>query len=116
VSSPALAAAIACAEPRALAEAERLATAATEDRLYVERRLLEVPGITLPARRHARAPFVLLHVEGADKLRLRLRDEYGFAVRRADTFPGLGPDWLRVAVRGRDVADELVAALSELCG
>ncbi len=115
VSSPALAAAIACSEPRALAEAEELAAAADADRHYLERRLLELPGITLPARDHARAPFVLLHAEGADKLRLRLR-EHGFAVRRADTFPGLGPDWLRIAVRGRDVTDALVAALGELGG
>ncbi len=115
VSSPALAAAIACSEPRALAEAEELAAAADADRHYLERRLLELPGITLPARDHARAPFVLLHAEGADKLRFRLR-EHGFAVRRADTFPGLGPDWLRIAVRGRDVTDALVAALGELGG
>ena len=110
VSSPALAAALACSEPQALAEAESLASAATQDRHYLESRLLELPGVTLPALEHARAPFVLLHVEGADKLRLRLREEAGFAVRRADTFPGLGPDWLRVAVRDRAVTDALVVA------
>jgi len=115
VSSPALAAAIACSEPRALAEAEELAAAADADRHYLERRLLELPGITLPAPDHACAAFLLLHAERADKLRLRLR-EHGFAVRRADTFPGLGPDWLRIAVRGRDVTDALVAALGELGG
>jgi histidinol-phosphate aminotransferase len=65
----------------------------------------------LPAARApqpARAPFVLVHAPGADKIRLRLRDG-GFAVRRADTFPGLGPDWLRIAVRTRDVTDALIA-------
>ena len=116
VSSPALAAAIACSEPSARAEAEKLAAAAEADRHYLEERLLELPGCTLPARAYARAPFVLLHVEGADKLRLRLREERGFAVRRADTFPGLGPDWLRIAVRDRAVTDALVAALRELGG
>jgi histidinol-phosphate aminotransferase len=116
VSSPALAAAIACSEPRAIAEAEELAVAAEADRRYLERRLLELPGVSLPARDHARAPFVLVHAEGADKLRLRLREEHGFAVRRADTFPGLGPDWLRIAVRGRDVTDALVLAWRELGG
>ena len=25
----------------------------------------------------------------------------GFAVRRGETFPGLGPDWIRIAVRDR---------------
>ena len=116
VSSPALAAALACSEPRAQAEAEELAVAAEADRLYLERRLLEVPGVTLPARANARAPFVLVHIEGADKLRLRLREEYGFAVRRGDTFPGLGPDWLRIAVRNRAVTDELIGALGAALG
>jgi histidinol-phosphate aminotransferase len=115
VSSPALAAAIACSEPYAQAEAEKLAVAAEADRLYLEQRLLEIPGTTLPARDHAGAPFVLLHAEGADKIRLRLR-EHGFAVRRGDTFPGLGPDWLRIAVRDRAVTDALVAALRQFGG
>ncbi|MBR7829682.1 threonine-phosphate decarboxylase [Actinospica sp. MGRD01-02] len=115
VSSPALAAAIACSEPFAQAEAERLAVVAEADRRYLERRLLEIPGFALPARRNTRAPFVLLHVEGADKLRLRLR-ERGFAVRRADTFPGLGPDWLRIAVRERAVTDALCAAVRQFGG
>ena len=114
VSSPALAAAIACSEPFAQAEAEKLAVAAEADRLYLEQRLLELPGLTLPARANAHAPFVLLHAEGADKLRLRLREEHGFALRRGDTFPGLGPDWLRIAVRDRDVTDRLCAALAQL--
>jgi histidinol-phosphate aminotransferase len=110
VSSPALAAAIACSEPEALREAEELARRAEADRHYLERRLLELPGVSLPAREHARAPFVLVHTLGADKLRLRLREEHGFAVRRADTFPGLGPEWLRLAVREPAVTDALVAA------
>jgi histidinol-phosphate aminotransferase len=29
----------------------------------------------------------------------------GFAVRRGDTFPGLGPDWLRIAVRDMATSD-----------
>ncbi|HEU5356582.1 MAG TPA: Rv2231c family pyridoxal phosphate-dependent protein CobC [Actinocrinis sp.] len=131
VSSPALAAAEACSEPRALAEAERLAEQAARDRRYLEHRLAELPGVRLPAvtaanvpapntstgnapaTRHepdpARAPFVLVRVPGADKIRLRLR-ESGFALRRADTFPGLGPDWLRIAVRAPEVTDALIAA------
>jgi histidinol-phosphate aminotransferase len=110
VSSPALAAAIACSEPAALREAEELARRAEADRVYLEERLLELPGVSLPARGAARAPFVLVHTVGADKLRLRLREEHGFAVRRADTFPGLGPEWLRLAVRERAVTDALIAA------
>jgi histidinol-phosphate aminotransferase len=39
-----------------------------------------------------------------------MRDK-GFAVRRGDTFPGLGPDWIRVAVRDDDTTAAFVAAL-----
>jgi histidinol-phosphate aminotransferase len=109
VSTPALAAAEACSEPRALEEAERLAREADGDRRYLEERLSTLPDVSLPARDGARAPFVLVNAPGADKIRIRLR-ERGFAVRRADTFPGLGPDWLRIAVRAPDVTDALVAA------
>jgi len=114
VSTPALAAAEACSEPYALAEADRLAREAAVERAYLEARLAELPNVHLPAvtaadRGAPRAPFVLVRAAGADKIRLRLR-ESGFAVRRADTFPGLGPDWLRIAVRGRVVTDALVAA------
>jgi histidinol-phosphate aminotransferase len=34
----------------------------------------------------------------------------GIAVRRGDTFPGLGPSWLRVSVRDRPTNDRVVAA------
>lgn len=110
VSTPALAAAMACCEPEALAQAEESARAAESDRHYLEQRLRELPAVTLPAAEHARAPFVLIHTPGADKLRLRLREESGYALRRGDTFPGLGPDWLRIAVRGREITDALTAA------
>jgi histidinol-phosphate aminotransferase len=124
VSTPALAAARACSEPRALAEADRLAREAAQDREYLEQRLTALPAVRLPAvtpptarsaerataaTTGARAPFVLVETPGADKIRVRLREK-GIAVRRADTFPGLGPDWLRIAVRDRAVTDALVAA------
>ncbi len=48
--------------------------------------------------------FVLLGCPTRDKIRLALRDR-GYAVRRGDTFPGLGPDFLRVAVRDRATTD-----------
>ena len=44
-------------------------------------------------------------------MRERLRAA-GFAVRRGDTFPGLGPDWIRIAVRDRATNDRFVAALT----
>jgi histidinol-phosphate aminotransferase len=107
VSAPALAAALACATPHAWAQALELARSAELDRQYLESRLGALPGVSLPAR--SRAPFVLLRAAGADRIRIVLR-ERGFAVRRADTFPGLGPDWLRIAVRDREVTDALVEA------
>lgn len=107
VSAPALAAAAACVEPHALRQAEGLARAAEADRLYLESRLTALPGVTLPAV--SRAPFVLVHTPGGDGIRMILR-ERGFALRRADTFPGLGTDWLRIAVRDRPVTNALISA------
>ncbi|TCM49453.1 Rv2231c family pyridoxal phosphate-dependent protein CobC [Kribbella sp. VKM Ac-2568] len=63
----------------------------------------------------ARGPFVLVRVEGAAMLRERLR-ERGFAVRRGDTFPGLGPDWLRIAVRPDSVTDGFLKVWRDLLG
>src|SRR5690606_29879906 len=98
VSTPALSAAEACSEPAALAEAERAAATFAEDRAHLVARLTELPGVSVAGR--PRAPFVLAHHPRAEQLRSGLR-ELGFAVRRGDTFPGLGPEWLRLAVRDR---------------
>jgi len=57
------------------------------------------------------APFVLVTHPHAAALRERLRDR-GFAVRRGDTFPGLGPDWIRIAARPAVAVDGLLAAMS----
>ncbi|MFD0867500.1 hypothetical protein ACFQ06_17025, partial [Tessaracoccus lubricantis] len=38
----------------------------------------------------------------------------GFAVRRGETFPGLGPSWVRLAVRTPEVHERLVEALRQL--
>ena len=59
----------------------------------------------------ARASFLLLRTPGETDVRNRLRAA-GFAVRRGDTFPGLGPGWIRVAVRDRTTNDRFAAALS----
>ena len=40
----------------------------------------------------------------------------GIAVRRGDTFPGLGPDHVRVAVRPAAAVQRLVAALTAALG
>ncbi|HET7659850.1 MAG TPA: Rv2231c family pyridoxal phosphate-dependent protein CobC [Oryzihumus sp.] len=56
-------------------------------------------------------PFVLARHDRADALRERLR-HHGFALRRGDTFPGLGPQWLRVAARDEATTDALSHALT----
>ncbi|GAA1777017.1 Rv2231c family pyridoxal phosphate-dependent protein CobC [Streptomonospora arabica] len=110
VSTPALAAAAACCEPRALAEAEEWARWLTGRRAELAADL-EATGLHVtPA---AAASFLLVRAADGRSLRHRLR-ESGIAVRRGDTFPGLGPDWLRVAVRDRDTSLRLTRTLAEL--
>jgi histidinol-phosphate aminotransferase len=57
------------------------------------------------------APFVLARHPAAARLRERLR-ERGYAIRRGDTFPGLGPDWVRVAARDPEAVDALARAMT----
>ncbi|WP_406049498.1 Rv2231c family pyridoxal phosphate-dependent protein CobC [Kribbella sp. NBC_00889] len=108
VSTPALAAAIACSNERAVAEAAQAALDIDRQRVHLLDSLGPVPTYGVP-----RGPFVLVHVEGGAVLRESLR-ERGFAVRRGDTFPGLGPDWLRIAVRPEDVTDAFAKVWRDL--
>ncbi|SNR89548.1 histidinol-phosphate aminotransferase [Actinacidiphila glaucinigra] len=110
VSAPGLTAAEACCAPAALAEAEEAARRTTADREHLLRRLAEFDDVEVAGPAHG--PFVLLRLPDAASVRARLRD-LGFAVRRADTFPGLSPDWLRLAVRDPATTDRLAAALSK---
>jgi histidinol-phosphate aminotransferase len=110
VSTLAGVATVACSRPAALEEAEKLAVAAEADREYL------VSGLTtagVDVLGDPRGPFVLVRIPGAASLRLRLR-EAGYAVRRGDTFPGLGQDHLRLAVRDRVTTDAFLAALKHL--
>ena len=111
VSTPALAAAIACSNERAVAEAAQAALDISRQRVHLLDKLGTAPALSTYGL--ASAPFVLVHVRGAAELRESLRAQ-GFAVRRGDTFPGLGPDWLRVAVRPEDVTDGFVKVLADL--
>ena len=116
VSTPALAAMVACLTP----DAKRLAAEAAEELADRRAYLIEQLGnIGLAVAGRPRASFVLLDTSGVRGerepgwVRLALRNQ-GFAVRRGETFPGLGPDWIRIAVREPEVADQLVAALGRL--
>jgi len=109
VSSPALAAAVACSSPTAVAEAQAVASRIATDRAYLVKRLAEFPDVEVVGV--PRAPFVLLQVRNGRKVRQRLRDR-GYAVRRGDSFPGLGPTWMRVAVRDPATTDGFLDALA----
>lgn len=102
VSSPALAAIQACCSDRARQEAEAAARVLTAHRRVLVAGLAD---LGLPVAGTPRTPFVLVDTRSvipaggsAGYLRDILRDN-GFAVRRGDTFPGLGPEWVRIAVR-----------------
>ena len=111
VSTPALAAAIACASPTAIAAEREMAARVAAERDHLLRRLQHVPNLTVAGT--PASAFVTVRLAGADKIRSELR-ERGWAVRRGDTFPGLGPDWLRIAVRDTATTDAFVAALTDV--
>ncbi|MFF2249338.1 Rv2231c family pyridoxal phosphate-dependent protein CobC [Streptomyces sp. NPDC058142] len=112
VSTPALAAAEACVSPRALAEAAHAAHRIAADRAHLVAGLGEFAAEGVSVAGPAEGPFVLVRAPGAAALRARLR-ERGFAVRRGDTFPGLGTDWLRLAVRDRATTGRFLQALDQ---
>lgn len=111
VSTPALAAATACCTARALSEAEAWAHDLAADRASLAADLSALPGVHVVP--HARASFLLVRVPHATDVRARLRAR-GYAVRRGDTFPGLGPDWIRIAVRPRHVMTPFLAELATI--
>ncbi|MER6625626.1 Rv2231c family pyridoxal phosphate-dependent protein CobC [Streptomyces sp. NPDC000931] len=113
VSTPALAAAEACVGPRALAEAADAARRVAADRAHLVAGLREFADRGLRVVEPAEGPFVLVRMPRAAAVRGRLRD-LGYAVRRGDTFPGLGEEWLRLAVRDRRTTDGFLAALDRV--
>ncbi len=117
VSTPALAAMAACLTLEARNAAAVAALEITARRTYLVEQLASV-GLSIPGHR-PQGSFVLADTGGVRGhqepgwLRLALRD-HGFAVRRGETFPGLGPDWIRIAVREPAITDQFVAALGRL--
>jgi histidinol-phosphate aminotransferase len=111
VSTPALAAAVACASPVAVAAEAQIATTLRAHREHLLTRLAVLPAVRVAGV--PRSSFVALHVPDGVTVRAGLRAA-GFAVRRGDTFPGLGPNWLRVAVREPPVSDTFAEALAGL--
>jgi histidinol-phosphate aminotransferase len=111
VSTPALAAATACAGPEAVRAERAIAEQLAADREHLVARLSALPGVRVAGR--PASAFVLVRISGADRIRDRLRAR-GWAVRRGDTFPGLGSDWLRIAVRDRATTDAFIDVLAEI--
>ena len=109
VSTPALAACVATASAAALREAGEWALGLAAERAHLLRHLGGIGGLRVVP--DAAASFVLLDTQVAD-MRARLLGR-GFAVRRGETFPGLGPGWIRVAVRDAETSDRFAAALPD---
>jgi cobyrinic acid a,c-diamide synthase len=116
VSTPALAAMVACLAPEARNEAAQAAKEIARRRGYLVEQLASV-GLSVVGQ--PQASFILVDTSGVRGnrepgwIRLALRD-HGFAIRRGETFPGLGADWIRIAVREPEITDQLVAALGRL--
>ena len=105
VSTTAAAAMVACAGEEAVAESAARAARLTQHRTVLVDGLTEL-GIDVVA--DPAGPFVLAHVGEGVHARLR---SAGYAVRRADTFPGLDVTWVRIAVRRPDTTRKLLAVL-----
>ncbi len=101
---------MACSSTAARAEAQAWAVELAGHR----QALLDLlPSAGVAVVGHPRSSFVLLRVPGAAQVHRRLRAA-GFAVRRGDTFPGLDPDHLRVAVRDPATSAAFSTALAAI--
>jgi histidinol-phosphate aminotransferase len=107
VSAPALTACIAVTSAAAIRAAGGWARRLESERA---RLLVGLAGLrTVRVVPDPSASFVLLDTGIAD-VRTRLH-AHGFAVRRGETFPGLAPGWIRVAVRDAATSDRFALAL-----
>ncbi len=113
MGTPQLRAMLAVAEHGFGAELDGLRERIRDERAAMAAALADAAWDVVPSA----APFLLARppVADADAAR-RLLAERGVAVRRCDTFPGLGPDWWRLAVRPGPAVAELVAAVDGLPG
>lgn len=112
VSAPALAAMVACVSTPALREAAEAALTLEAHRTALIEALADTAVRVSPG---SRAPFVLADTSalGPASLRPPLA-ERGFAVRRGETFPGLGPTWIRLAARDPATSHAVAAAIKDI--
>jgi len=109
VSSLAAAAAIACVSPEGRRYAAEVRAALPARLAHLAQGLADHGFEVVP---EPRAPFVLARHREASAIRNRLRTQ-GIAVRRGDTFPGLGREWLRFAARDAAATDVLLSAFRQ---
>lgn len=109
VSTPAVAAMLACSDERAKVESKLRAEQLDHWRTALTAGLAK-RGIPFVA---GRAPFVLARVGVGVHPALR---RAGIAVRRADTFPGLDGAWIRIAARDQRTCEILLEALDQAVG
>lgn len=95
------------AAPHALAEAARAADELARWRAHLSAGLADLGVPTTGTH----APFVLAEVGPGVREDLRAA---GWAVRRGDTFPGLDPSWVRIAVRDPHTIDGLLRELGRI--
>lgn len=109
VSTPAARAIEATSAPHAIAEANDGAVELLEWRTHFVAGLAQLGLDAVPGR----APFVLVLTPIGLREALRTK---GFAVRCGGTFPGLGPTWIRIAIRPPAIADTLLEAMAAVLG
>ncbi len=107
VSTPALVALDACLQRGPVKMAEREAGVVAQERLLLSEELSALGVEVTPG---SQAPYLLCRVPGRPDVRERLR-AVGIAVRRGDTFPGLGEEHWRTAVRDRETSNRFVEVL-----
>jgi histidinol-phosphate aminotransferase len=110
VSSPALEACVATASDAARAEVRDWSERLVGQRTRLAAKLSGIRGARVVP--DACASFLLIETS-CSEIRSRLQDK-GFAVRRGETFPGLGLGWLRVAVRDDTTSEAFATALNEV--
>jgi len=121
VNTLALAATIACSSEAAVTEAQQWAHGLAADRRFLLQELAPLIALGVQVVPNAATSFILIRVPelfsaASDNGVQEALREKGFAVRRGDTFPGLGGEWIRVAVRDRTTTQTFVAALQSLVG
>jgi cobyrinic acid a,c-diamide synthase len=114
LSTPAAEAIVACLSEGARAEAVEAAKEFSRLREPLVAGLRAL-GLSVPGT--PTTPFVLVDSSSwpgpPGWLRTALRD-HGYAVRRGDTFPGLGPDWIRIAVRDAGTTRAFLTTLADI--